>query len=101
MNIDPVTAQEIVSRGEHTMREINDRIRSLIDCAPSDAGAELVVHKTPVGYKGLLKIHSRHRRFVGGDSGPEFQEVLDRIFEEVREQIEDWKRDRDLDIGAV
>ncbi len=84
--------------GAFAMRRINERIRHLLDIAPSDASAELIIRKSRAGYKGLLKIYSQQRRFTGGNTGRILSEVFDRIFDEVRGQIDDWKGQRFNDV---
>jgi hypothetical protein len=91
-------SEGVSGANQTAMREIDDRIRDMIEGAPSDASVELLVHKTPTGFKGLLKVNSTQRRFVGGFQAPSFNEVVDRIFQEVQEQIEAWKLSRPIAI---
>lgn len=93
-SMDDHTHEAVSAYGDETMRTINERIRDLLDEAPSDASAELLVRKGTGGYKGMLKIYSQQRKFVGGAQSERFLDVVDEIFREVREQIDDWKRDR-------
>lgn len=97
--IDERTKAEISERGDQVVRDINEQLQRVLDRAPSDASATLLIRKVQDGYKGLLKIYSRQRRFVGGSVDHYLPTVVASIFEEVREQIEDWKRTRSLDVG--
>ena len=85
----------VVEGGEdEAVREINERIKAVLDEAPSDASAELVVRKTKGSYRGFLKLFSRQRRFVGGGSGPRLHDVIEQMVREVRTQIKQWRRER-------
>jgi len=81
--------------GEETMREINARIRQLLEFAPSDSTAELEIRKDQHGFQGLLRVFSQQRRFVGGCRHKVFSEMIERVFEEVWTQIEQWKKERE------
>jgi hypothetical protein len=74
--------------------ELNQRIRAVLEEAPSDATAELQIQKSRGGYKGFLKVYSRQRKFVGGAESRSFADVVEDLFREVRQQIKEWKRDR-------
>ncbi len=82
------------AQGGDAMKVINDRIRSVLEEAPSDSTAELLVRRTRDGYKGLLKVYSQQRKFVGGQTVGKFADLIEQLFSEVHEQIEDWKRGR-------
>lgn len=81
--------------GEEAMREVNSRIRELLEFAPSDATAELEIQRDRNGFQGLLRVFSQQRRFVGGSRDKDFSELIDRIFEEVWNQISEWKKERE------
>ena len=85
--------------GAEAMRDINERMKYLLDQAPSDATAELEVCRGKRGYQGYLKVFSRQRRFVGGCKSGRFVEMIDRVFSEVLEQIDQWKSERGGAIG--
>ena len=85
---------EIDKRGSEAMGDIDEAIRQVLEEAPSDSGAELVVRKARGGYKGLLTIYSRQGKFVGGSVGEKLTDVVKKIFSEVHEQISDWKKHR-------
>lgn len=92
--IDEETRKELSDAGHETVREINNRIQGVLDSAPSDASVSLTIRQSKDGYKGVLKILSKQRKFIGGGADKRFSVVLDRIFEEVRQQIDDWKKRR-------
>ena len=96
---DEFTAREIseTPRSLTEMSEINRRLQSVVDEAPSDSVVELEVMKEPRGYKALLKVYSSQARFVGGSRAGKFNDVIDDIFSEVRAQLHDWKGRRNLD----
>ena len=93
-SMDDHTEDTVRAYGDEAMHTINARIRDLLEEAPSDASAELLVRKGTTGYKGMLKIYSAQRKFVGGAQSERFLDVIEECFREVREQIDDWKRDR-------
>ncbi|MES2857207.1 MAG: hypothetical protein V4692_15165 [Bdellovibrionota bacterium] len=84
---------------EGEMAEINQRLQSILDRAPSDASAELSIQKSEDGYHGLLNVYSIHRHFSGGYDGSRLRDVIDRVVSEVYEQINDWKRSRVIEAG--
>lgn len=77
-----------------TRTKIDERLRGTLERAPSDASASLQVRQVPDGYKGVLKIHSQQRSFIGGCVDSRFDVVIERVFEEVERQINDWKKQR-------
>lgn len=95
--MDGLTRAELQKLGQDAMREINDRIQAVLDRAPSDASAFLLIRLGHRGYKGVLKVASRQRKFIGGGAAADFGDVVDRVFSEVNEQIEQWKKQRFLD----
>ena len=95
-HMDDETKEALRGRGTEAMRTINDKIRSVLEEAPSDSAAELTVRRAPGGYKGFLRIHSQQRKFVGGGQAQRFSEVVEQMFREVRGQIKEWKRARVL-----
>ncbi|HVK62740.1 MAG TPA: hypothetical protein VM432_14375 [Bdellovibrionales bacterium] len=84
---------------EGEMLEINQRLQTILDRAPSDASAELSIRRTDDGYRGLLNVYSLHRHFSGGFKGARLREVIDRVVADVFEQINDWKRSRVIEAG--
>jgi hypothetical protein len=74
--------------------ELNERIRGVLEEAPSDSTAELHIQKAHGGYRGFLKVYSRQRKFIGGAENKKFADVVEAVFHEVRQQIKEWKRER-------
>jgi len=96
--MDEQTRDALSHGGEEAMREINARIRELLEFAPSDATAELEIRRDRHGFQGLLRIFSQQRRFVGGCRHKVFSEMIDHIFEEVWNQISEWKKEREASL---
>ena len=78
------------------MSEINSRIERMLDKAPSDSTANLLVRKTKDGYKAFLRIRSANSRFTGFIRGRKLIDVVERVIKDVRGQIDDWKSNRQL-----
>jgi hypothetical protein len=78
------------------MSEINSRLERVLDKAPSDSTANLLVRKTKDGYRAFLKIRSANQRFAGSMSGRRLIDVVERVIKDVRGQIDDWKQHRQL-----
>jgi hypothetical protein len=76
------------------IQNINRQLQEVLEAAPSDASAELVVQKDTDGYRSLLKIHSLQRRFVTGAHGHLFTEVIEHVLAQVRRQITQWSQER-------
>lgn len=73
---------------------LRHRLRWLMDKAPSDATASFFIKPVGQGYKGLLKIHSAQRRFIAGCEAASLSELMDRISEEIKEQLASWREVR-------
>lgn len=82
--------------GKAAMEEINSRLERVLDKAPSDASADLVLRKTRDGYRAFFKIRSAHKKFGGMIRGRRLLDVVDRVFNQVRGQIDTWKEKREL-----
>jgi hypothetical protein len=89
-----------IAEDAKTIREINNRLREVVEKAPSDASVQFILRRVSVGakmgFKGLLRIRSSHNRFVSGASGEKLFEVVNTILNEVSGQIRGWKRTREL-----
>lgn len=94
--IDDLTQAEIEQEGTYTLQEVNERIRELLDLAPSDSSAEILMRKVSDGYKGYVKITSQTRKFVGGSTRDSVTDFLDKAFSDIERQIADWKRHRNV-----
>jgi hypothetical protein len=78
------------------MSEINSRLERMLDKAPSDSTANLLVRKTNDGYKAFLRIRSANSRFTGFIRGAHLIDVVERVIKDVRGQIDNWKISRQL-----
>jgi len=96
LDFDSNSQAEIDKRGAEAKNNIDEAIRHVLEEAPSDSGAELVVRKSRGGYKGLLTVYSRQGKFIGGYAGEQLMDVVKKIFSEVHEQIVDWKKNRSV-----
>ncbi len=103
MNQEKVKLGSLEGLGDdpRAIREINDRLKEMMEEAPSDASAELIVRRVGHGFKGFLKVCSSQRKFIGGSAGPKLFEVVNSIFDEVRSQIRTWKRTRFVGAGSM
>lgn len=78
------------------INEINSRLERVLDKAPSDSTANLLVRRTKTGYKAFLRIRSVSRKFKSFVSGRRLMDVVERAIRDVRNQIDDWKENRQL-----
>ena len=78
------------------MIEINARLERMLDKAPSDSTANLLVRKTANGYKAFLRVRSSNRGFKSFITGQRLRDVVERVVLEVRSQIDGWKESRQL-----
>lgn len=78
------------------IHEINAKLERVLDKAPSDSTANLLVRKTKDGYKAFLRIRSTNQRFKSFMSGRRLRDVVERAIKDVRHQIDDWKNTRHL-----
>jgi len=86
--------QMMMAVDEQTRIKIDERLRGTLEHAPSDASASLQVRQVLNGYKGVLKIHSQQRNFIGGCVDSRLDVVIECVFEEVERQIDDWRKRR-------
>ena len=86
----PFTAEDGVTE----MSDINVRLERVLDKAPSDSTANLLLKKTSDGYKAFFKLRSTQNQFSGFIKGKSLVDVVERVFHEVRQQIDDWKETR-------
>ena len=82
--------------GVAAMSEINSRLERILDKAPSDSSANLLLRKTKDGYKAFFRVRSAQQRFAGFISGRRLIDVVERVMKDVRGQIDDWKETRRL-----
>ncbi len=89
-------SSEIGLDAKETMTDINSRIEHVLDKAPSDSTANLLLRKTKDGYRAFLKVRSAQGKFAGFIRGRNLIETVDRVVSQVRKQIDDWKEQRQL-----
>ncbi len=99
-NLELTTCPYSEQDGITEMSEINTRLIRLLDKAPSDSSANLLLKKTKDGYKAFFRIRSAvafgEKRFAGFISGRRLIDVVERVMTDVRLQIDDWKLTRRL-----
>ena len=78
------------------MSEINNRIEHVLDRAPSDSSANLLLRKSGDGYRAFFKVRSAQGKFAGFIRGKNLIETVDKVLSKVRTQIDDWKETRRL-----
>lgn len=78
------------------MTEINYHLERVLDKAPSDSTANLLVRKTKDGFKAFLHIRSANQKFKSFISGRRLMDVVEHTIRDVRSQIDDWKSRRQL-----
>lgn len=78
------------------MSGINAQLERLLDKAPSDSTANLLLKKTKGGYKAFFRIRSAQNRFKGFISGRRLVDVVERVMRDVKSQIDQWKETRRL-----
>jgi hypothetical protein len=78
---------------------INSHLERVLDKAPSDSTANLLVRKTANGFKAFLRIRSTNRKFKSFISGRRLTEVVEHAIRDVRAQIDAWKETRELADG--
>ncbi len=83
-----------ITADPETLREINEKVREVMEEAPSDASVQLVLRRVGRGFKGLLKVYSSQQKFARGARGTGLGEVVNHLFGDVREQIRAWKQAR-------
>lgn len=79
---------------QHEIAEMKSQLEGLMERAPSDASATLIIRKEGSGYQGLLKIRSLRNKFVSACRAPNFKQLVDTIMRDTKRQIDDWKKER-------
>ncbi len=77
--------------------ELRRRLRVVLDKAPSDSSAVFYLRNGEDGYKALLKIHSRDRKFIAGAVHRDFVQVVDEVIHQIRYQLCVWRQERFVD----
>ncbi|MES2963842.1 MAG: hypothetical protein V4760_08120 [Bdellovibrionota bacterium] len=93
----PFSASEDASRELH---ELNEIIESFLDRAPSDANAEVRIQRTADGFDATIDVYSSQRSFGPVQRiGTKFRDVVEGLMDEMKEEIEEWKQNRSLNVG--
>lgn len=88
--------EDVSVQSTSEMTAINSRLELMLDKAPSDSSANLLVRKTKDGYKAFLRIRSVNSRFASFIFGAGLIDVVEKVILDVRSQIERWKQTRTL-----
>jgi hypothetical protein len=99
--LDACPFAETENEAASELHELNALIERFLDRAPSDANAEIRIHKTVDGrYDAHIDVHSSQRSFGPVHRlGYKFRDVVECLVEEMRDEIEEWKRNRNLNVG--
>lgn len=83
------------------LHELNEFIEGFLERAPSDANAEVRIQRTADGsYDATIDVHSSHRSFGPKQQvGTKFRDVVENLFNDMRDEIEEWKSKRSLNVG--
>ena len=82
------------NENQDEIAEMTVRLEGLMENAPSDATATLLIRKEGSDYQGLLKIRSLRNKFVSACRAPNFKQMVDNIMRDTKRQIDDWKKER-------
>lgn len=82
------------NENQQDVADMKARLSGLLDKAPSDSTATLLIRKDRQGYQGLLKIRSLRSKFVSACRSPNFKQMVDTIMRDTKRQIDDWKKQR-------
>ncbi len=95
----PFAASE--SEAARELHELNEIIEAFLDKAPSDANAEVRIHKTADGgFDARMEVYSSQRSFGPFQKiGTTCREAVESIVDEMREEIDEWKKHRSLNVG--
>ncbi len=87
------------NENQHDVVEMTARLTGLLEKAPSDSSATLLIRKDGNDYQGLLKIRSVHNKFVSACRSSNFKQLVESIIRDTRLQLEQWKRERPADLS--
>jgi hypothetical protein len=82
------------NENQHEVAEMKARLSGLLEKAPSDASATLLIRKDGNDYQALLKIRSLHNKFVSACRSSDFKQMVDTIIRDTKRQIDEWKKER-------
>ena len=87
------------NENQHDVVEMTARLTGLLEKAPSDSSATLLIRKDGNDYQGLLKIRSVHNKFVSACRSSNFKQLVESIIRDTRLQLDQWKRERPADLS--
>jgi hypothetical protein len=82
------------NENQQEIADMKARLSGLMEKAPSDASATLLIRKDGNNYSGLLKIRSLHNKFVSACRAPDLTKMIDSIIRDTKRQIDEWKKER-------
>jgi hypothetical protein len=68
-----------------------EKISSLLDVSPSDAGAHSNLTKTKTGYLGVLEIISSQGKFAVETVGSDLENMVKSLFQLMHQQMNNWR----------
>jgi len=71
-----------------------ERLHRIFGESPSDSSTRAVLRKTRAGFEGSLQIRSAVGSFIANVVGEDPIEVLDNLSQNVRSQLQIWKKQR-------
>ena len=74
--------------------ELQRRLDSLMESAPSDATARFLLKRIHGGYIGLLKIASQQGRFTARSASGRVGDTIEAAFRDLRGQLDSWRKNR-------
>lgn len=82
------------NENQQDVADMKARLSGLLEKAPSDSSATLLIRKDGNDYQALLKIRSIHNKFVSACRCSDFRQLIDSLVNDTKRQIDDWKRER-------
>ncbi len=87
------------NENQQDVAEMTARLTGLLEKAPSDSSATLLIRKDGDDYQGLLKIRSLHNKFVSACRSSDFKQLVELIIRDTKRQLDQWKRERPADLS--
>jgi hypothetical protein len=71
-----------------------EKLHRIFGESPSDSSTRAILRKTRAGFEGSLQVRSAVGSFVANVAGEDPIEVLDNLSQNVRSQLQTWKKKR-------
>lgn len=84
----------IENENQQDIAEMKARLAHLLERAPSDATATLLIRKDGDQYQALFRVRSLRSKFVSACRASNFKQVVDSIIRDTKRQIDEWKKQR-------